>query len=144
MRCKIKILLLIIAYVLNFAHEFQTHEHLANSLPDSIPSKISLQVETQKTTHHRHNTESDEYEKGQDENSLPFSHSHSFHSHGLVLVRVIQSSIVISDISGTCETIFCFSPPKLQKKDFFLTDEKNFYQTCIGSSLSPRAPPFYS
>ncbi|GAB1370262.1 hypothetical protein MASR1M45_03220 [Candidatus Kapaibacterium sp.] len=144
MKSKIKILLMVLAYVLNFAHELQPHEHHLAECCETIFTSVIKHTQSNQTDHHNHDNEADEHENGHKDHSLPFPHSHYFQQGGYVQIRIIQTSIIISDISETFDTTYCFRPPEPILIEIIQPDEKNFYQICIGSSLSLRAPPVLS
>lgn len=146
MRSKIKILFIIIAYVLNLAHELQPHEHHLTECCEDIFSSVISHVHTSQTSHHSHDNESDDYEDEQKDNSLPlpFPHSHSLHSSGYFQIKNLQTSIIFSEFYEIFDTKFCFQPPELAYIEIIQRDKKNFYQNCIGSTLCLRAPPVLS
>ena len=135
---------MVLAYALNFAHELQPHEHHLAECCETIFSSVIKQTQSNQTAHHNNDNEADEHEKGHNDHSLPFPHSHSFQSSGYVQIRNLQTSVIISDITETNETKLCFRPPDIVQIEIIQPDKKNFYQTFIGSSLHLRAPPVLS
>ena len=135
---------MVLAYALNFAHELQPHEHHLAEYCEDIFSSAIKHSQSNQTEHQDHDDEADEHENGHNDHHLPFPHTHSLQSSGYVHIRNLQTSILISDISETFETKFCFRPPEIVQIEIIQIEDKNFYPSCIGSSLCLRAPPVFS
>lgn len=132
MGSKIKIFLLILAYVLNIAHYVYSHEHNGDNL-----SVTGVQQELE----HLHNGSA---ESEHDKHEFPFNHCHLIQNHDNIQIRNNQPVIYISDIPVTHNTTFCFQPPEILIIEISLRDDSNIQQVFISSSLCLRAPPTFS
>jgi len=135
---------MILAYVLNFAHELQPHEHHLEECCGTIFSSVFEHVSTNHHEHHSSDSGTSEHQEKHNDHCLPFPHSHLHQSHTIVQIRNLQTSVVILDISEKCDNIYIFQPPELLQIEINQPKEKNFYQTFIASSLGMRAPPDFS
>jgi hypothetical protein len=135
MRKKLNIIIIILAYGLNFAHDFQIHEHHEQDF---------FRISHHQVTEHFHDSLAECDHSESESNGLPFQHCHIEHAHDNVLLRNTQSSIHISDFAESSEKFYCFQPNVFDLKEIFSINSKNTYQAFTGLSLCLRSPPSVS
>jgi len=135
MGSKIKILLMVLAYALNFAHELQIHDHHSVSDPTSI---------NQQSVKHFHDSKSICRQTDNESKDIPFTHCHIEHAYPYTRYVNIETSLSTIDISILIDDInssYKFAKPRIIPIQHF---HSCFYQNIISTSQGLRAPPTIS
>ena len=132
---KIKILLMILAVVLNLLHDVRIHDHHSASDPSCI---------NQQTLEHFHDSKSICTHSDNESDKLPFQHCHIEHSHPFTRFVNPLSSISAADNFIINEIYNHFniieSSGVVQTNNFIIC----LYKNIIGLSAGLRAPPALS
>jgi len=134
MRRNIKIVLLILSYAINFAHDLQMHEHIDRSTANSSHNGIE----------HFHALGSYCNLSKNEPHEQPFRHCHLEHSHEDVLLRNSIKSSLNSVTAEIFDYSYFFQPPINLLTDYIQNNERNHYQSFNDFSLYLRAPPEFS
>ncbi|MBM2814581.1 MAG: hypothetical protein HW421_1343 [Ignavibacteria bacterium] len=118
--------------MLNFIHDVQLHEHHEEALSGLVNHRAIEHLHDIFTGCHHSESENQE---------LPFKHCHLQQAHFNLQLKNSPTSSLISDISQTFETIYCYQPLENYLKEYIPKNEGNNYHPFIGLSLFLRAPP---
>jgi len=125
------------AYLLNFTHDFQPHQHFVNDCCEFITSAIS---NSQYEDYHQPCVEhdSDSHEKG-----MQFPHQHISRFHEFPQIRNIQPEVFYPNIVVSNQFEFTFYHNESDIVNNNNIETHQFYQEFICSALGLRAPPTF-
>lgn len=142
MKGKIKILIVIFAYMLNFAHDFQPHEHSVDGQIYFV-NKFSIfqhHHDESESDHHHHEHNNSDNSNSEDRN-LPFNHHHINQSHDKYQIRYTVNNIQVLKFSWLVENDYIFKSTNRISKDIIIFDIIQLFRSIIGANACLRAPP---
>jgi hypothetical protein len=132
---KLNIILIILAYGLNFAHDVQLHVHHA---PDLFCNSHK------QTIQHFHDILTECQHNDDESHKLPIQHCHLEHAHENVILRNVQNYISNSDFAKPVHSNYCFLNSENREFNYFQPQNDLYYKTIDCLSFSLRAPPDFS
>lgn len=135
MKSKIKILLMLSAFVLNFAHDLLLHD---------LHSENSFHHSHNKSKQHFHDINAKCDYSENETSEKPYPQCHFEHSHDNVIIKNIKSANQNSTIVNLIESKYLLNRPQNYLIDFSRNFDDNLLIDFHSSSLSLRAPPIFA
>lgn len=142
MRLNFKILLMLVAYVLNFVHDIQPHEHTQHNhivSSESINHDLSQYLAPANEDIHQ---ESSNHAKHTHE--LPFKHGHLLQAHDIIQHRSSQPTNYLTEFIIITVLDFPLQIPEPPPKEYFPKLESLYLSSIADSLIGMRAPPILS
>jgi hypothetical protein len=132
MRKRIKILLIISAYLLNFVHDVREHDHFEQDINRFSHAK---------NIQHLHDKNDDCNYVTDEDTELPSQQCHLDHTQEDVVLRTAQTSIQNLNDFQFVELVYSFRLFDIYLENYFHNNINNAYNSYEFSSLFLRAPP---